>query len=389
MTMMKKALELPSVVLFAFLICMTTSSSSSTISRKAAQPNTLRSLQSPQKMQQSRRLENYNNDDNNQQVNGYNFDLSQYSIKFEKCQTTKLFDSSNENSDSVLKTKRFVIFRLCPDSDCSNYGEYLVDLDSYLETTIEHMAEAQEQYCEECNSCVGVDDDVNCGGVDVDTCYSKCQNIANMESNGYVDAADYTACGKVYYNQNTGVSYYAGAMCSSSGTKIKIGLFDDNTCSTLADVDSIDHYIKNENGYNVKLSYHLLKQTFGGDFVASCYDEDGAVSGMCQTLYEDAGKCEYVHGFSGIDNDNYKYATQIANEEQVCEFISKLKAGHYDQSGEIVLTGRKSYVMSSADLSDSQIFALTFFVVGTVGLTLYAVYLRRKIKFSRANLASL
>ena len=363
-----------------------TSAADGISSTAAKRPNTLRSP-----MQQSRFLEDNNNNDDQGVQNNNGFDLSQYSIQFEQCQTTKQYDYNGGDGNSVLSTKRFVIFRLCPDSSCSNYGEYLIDIDSYLEATVDHMAAVQEQYCEECYACVGVDDDATCGEVDVNTCYSKCQNIDNMETNGYVDAVEYTQCGKVYYNQNTGVSYYAGAMCSSSGTKIKIGLFADAKCSVLADADNIDHYIKNENGYNVKLSYHLLKQTFSGNengYVANCY-QDGAVSDMCQALYEEAGKCESVHGFSGMTNDDENYSSQISNEQQVCEFISKIRAGHYDQSGEIVLTGMSTYLLSGANLSDSQIFALTFFAVGCVGLVMYAMYLRRKIFLNQRNLRAM
>jgi hypothetical protein len=338
-------------------------------------------------MQNSRLL---NNDDQlDQYYDGQvDFDLSQYSIQFNKCQTIKQYDGNYHSGNTILSTKRFVIFRLCPDDSCdSNYGEYLIDLDSYLYSMVPHMEAVQEQYCEDCNACMGVDDDATCGQIDLDTCSTKCKNIANMESNGYVDAAEYTECGKVYYNQNTGVSYYAGAMCSSSGTKIKIGLFADDECSVIADVDNIDHYIKNENGYNVKLSYHLLKQTFSsevGAYLTSCA-QDGDVNQVCQSLYEEAGKCESPYGFVGMANYEEDYSTQLSNENEVCEFISNIKAGEYDQRGEIVLTGITTYASAVSSLSDGQIFALTFFAVGSVGLVLYAVYLRRKIVANQKN----
>ncbi|KAL7517274.1 hypothetical protein ACHAWX_002208 [Stephanocyclus meneghinianus] len=341
------------------------------------------------------------------------FDLSQYSIKFEKCQITKQYNNNNNNNkwvDNVLATKRFVIFRLCPNHSCSscnaNYGEYIIEMDSYLEATIQHKAQEQEQYCYDCDACLAIEaaadgqdynDDGTCNGVDTTTCYSKCQNIANMEANGYADAALYTQCGKVYENQNSGVSYYAGAMCSSSGSKIKISLFKDDQCSELdPNIESIDQYIKNSNGYNVKLSYHLLKQTFvDGECVASCADDNygdndnsnyNGVSQVCQTLYEVAGKCESNHGFAtGIGTNQDNYATQISNEEAVCEFISTIRAGHYNQTGEIVLIGT-AHSSSIAGTSDAQTFALTFFVVGSVGLSVYAVYLNRKISQNNLDL---
>ncbi|KAL3802183.1 hypothetical protein HJC23_001727 [Cyclotella cryptica] len=342
------------------------------------------------------------------------FDLSQYSIKFEKCQTAKQYSNSNNNKnkwvDTVLSTKRFVIFRLCPNHSCSScnadYGEYIIEMESYLEATIQHKEQEQEQYCYDCDACLAIqaaangqdyDDDGTCNGVDTSTCYAKCQNIANMEANGYEDAALYTQCGKVYENQNTGVSYYAGATCSSSGSRIKISLFKDDQCSVLdSTIESIDQYIKNANGYNVKLSYHLLRQTFvDGDCVASCADENygesnnnssNGVSQMCQTLYEEAGKCESIHGFAtGIGSSQDNYATQISNEEAVCEYISTIRAGHYNQTGEIVLIGT-TYSSSLASTSDAQMFALTFFVVGSVGLAVYAVYLKRKISGKNSDL---
>ena len=260
-------------------------------------------------------------------------------------------------------------------------------MDSYLQSTVPYMEATQEQYCETCNACIESDDDT-CNSVDTNKCYTTCQNIANMANNGYVDAIQYIQCGKVYENGNTGVVYYVGAMCSSS-TKIKIGLFQDEACSIPSKIDNIDRYIKNENGYNVKLSYHLLKRTFTSDdmYLASCAQDDGEVSEMCTNLYQEAGKCEARHGFLGMST-SYRadYSSQSSNEEEVCDFISNIKSGHYDESGEIVLTGISTYKAAMSSLSDGQVFALAFFVVGTVGMVLYVVYLRQQIAKNQKEL---
>ena len=53
----------------------------------------------------------------------YQVDISSYSIKFQKCQFVKSYDDNlamNEDSESVLATKRFVVFRLCPNHSCSS-----------------------------------------------------------------------------------------------------------------------------------------------------------------------------------------------------------------------------------------------------------------------------
>mmetsp|Transcript_8319 Transcript_8319/g.18642 ORF Transcript_8319/g.18642 Transcript_8319/m.18642 type:complete len:432 (+) Transcript_8319:85-1380(+) len=347
-------------------------------------------------------------------------DISSYSIKFEKCQYIKQYaDERNENIDSVLETKRFVIFRLCPNNSCGssscnyNYGEYLVDMETYLESTLQHKQEEQENYCQACEECAEeADDDANAnddGGrrafrrklynVDCSSCYAQCQNIENMEDNGYADASEYVTCAKVYENENTGVVYYAGALCANYGTRIKVGLFTDEYCSVYDSSAAIDKYLKNGDGYNVKLSYHLLKQTFASDeCVASCtkVNEDASdddannddanaeveTAEVCENLYEAAGKCENPHGFeSGMDYSNSEYYdVQSANEESVCDFITTMSSGTYDETGEVVIQGgSKTILASTVQTTGGQKFALTFFVIGTVGLAAYAALLHQKI----------
>lgn len=51
-------------------------------------------------------------------------------------------------------------------------------------------------------------------------------------------------------------------MCTSSGTRIKILIFSDEEFSNYQEDLDIESYLKNGDGYNLKLSYHLLKQTY-------------------------------------------------------------------------------------------------------------------------------
>lgn len=386
---------------------------------------------------------------------GNDIDLSSYAIKFEKCQNVKQYayqqnGNNNNNDDTVLETKKFVIFRLCPvngssssssggssssgssaSSSCSScdskYGEYIVDMDTYLQATVQHKQEEQEQYCEVCDECANAaaaanDDaaaaaaaDDDGGGrrhlrsrqltsVDCDTCYATCQNIDNMEANGYADASEYIQCEKVYENENKNIVYYAGAVCTNYGTRIKVGLFTDEDCTNYDSNAAIDQYIKNQNGYNVKLSYHLLKQTFASDAcVASCAvaaeddNDDGdanvaETAEICQNLYEASGKCESPNGFASGMSSSSNYEVQSNNEEIVCDYISNIYAGHYDESGEVtadskgtltIFGGRKTVKNTTTRISGGQKFALSFFTIGTIGLVSYALLLRRKL--ARAN----
>ena len=172
-------------------------------------------------------------------------------IKFEKCQDIKQY-AKDHNDEIVLKTKKFIIFHLCRNanygsngclsSTCkSSYGKYIVNLESYLGAMLQQKSNKQEAYCEACNDCAATanaDDAANDGrccccsttNVNCNTCYGQCQNIANLEDYGYADAAKYYKCEKVDKNKNMNLVYYAGAMCSNSGSRIKVGLFTDESC---------------------------------------------------------------------------------------------------------------------------------------------------------------
>merc|ERR1712151_284807 len=157
------------------------------------------------------------------------------------CQFVKSYDdemAENEEAGSGLATNRFVIFRLCPSESCSySYGEYLVDMEIYLQSAVEYHQEQQEGMCNYCNEIYASDDDGNARklrkleqAVSCDTCVEECEDIENMEDNGYVDATNFIQCQQLG-EQGDGTAYYAGAMCSSSGERIKIGVLSDEDCS--------------------------------------------------------------------------------------------------------------------------------------------------------------
>lgn len=374
------------------------------------------------------------NDDGNGDI-----DLTNYSIKFEKCQFVKEFSGEEDGGDGdgqFLTTKRFVIFRLCANHSCGScnydYGEYLIDLETYLEATTQFIEEKQEQMCETCNTCYENaqnqnnngddngdeqdDDAYMCQYIDTSSCYEECQNIENMEDNGYIDASEYVACQEIEQNDNgnnnnnngEAVVYYAGAMCASSGSRIKIGVFTDEYCSTLAENMDIESMLYGENGY-MKLSYHNMKSVFPeNDCVASCLaenendnnqnDEDGnqqaaETAEICQNLYEAAGKCESQHGFSAMksynNNGGNSYYNQERNEEAVCNYMQNVISGIFDTSGNIYVYGGRSTTGGGAATTGGQKFALTFFILGSAGLAGYAAMLHQQLtKGAKASLAN-
>merc|ERR1719343_884923 len=133
-------------------------------------------------------------------------DLSGYSLKFMKCQFVKSYDddlAENEESETILATNRFIIFRLCPSSSCNyNYGEYLIDMNDYLGAAVEYEQEQQQEMCQYCEEvCQSDDDAADDGGgrrlaqdISCDSCLDECEKIENMEDNGYVEASNYIEC---------------------------------------------------------------------------------------------------------------------------------------------------------------------------------------------------
>jgi len=259
--------------------------------------------------------------------------------------------------------------------------------------------------CNACNECGNNDDQAqqgddaqNNGGrrldyynVDCDSCYDECYKIENMEANGYVDATEFLECQMIYDPEDDGYSaLYAGPICASSGTKVKIGVFSDEDCLTLDASKDVDDYLQGDNG-QMKLSHALLKSTYTNTCI-SCLepqdeddnnqgndneDEDKVIE-MCEQLYDASAKCESSHGFDDGYAQYDNYENQANQESTVCEFMQSLRSGTYDEEGEIIVSGASSTTGSNST-TGGQKFALTFFILGTVGLAVYAAMLHSKL----------
>ena len=93
------------------------------------------------------------------------FDMKSYSLKYTGCSAVKTYDSNKAASDeydTVLSTKRFALFRLCPSNNCNqysvngcgrNYGEYVLEMDAFLEGVVEFNRQRYWHYCHYCRRC--------------------------------------------------------------------------------------------------------------------------------------------------------------------------------------------------------------------------------------------
>jgi len=330
-------------------------------------------------------------------------DITPYSVKFEQCQFIKSYDdemADNEDAGTVLATKRFVVFRLCPtnsETGCNyGYGEYIVDMETYLEAYVQYAQEQQEDWCETCEeNCEQEEEAEEDGGRKLQnydcSCVDTCEKIENMEENGYIDATEFLECQDIY-EDNYGNQLFAGPYCSE-GKKIKIGVFLDEDCMNLDSSKDVEDYLQDGDGYAMKLSHALLKKTYDADEPVSCLvveeeDENGNDNGdenepevveMCEQLYEASAKCEDQHGFDGgAEAYAEEYMNQLDQEDIVCDYISSIKAGTYSETGDIIVSGGNS-VVGGSGTSGGQKFALTIFILGSVSLAAYAAMLHSQL----------
>ena len=232
-----------------------------------------------------RHLEDGNNGGANANDDGEigNLDLKDYALKYTGCQNIKSFSddlAADEDSRTVLAMNRFVTFRFCQADLCSNYhrygceydfGEYVVEMEYYLEAMATYHFDRYEEYCSACIECMtpssdnGDDDGAAAAyanytddAVAMDDGYNVTQDVnatsdGNATSSGWSAKENckyYSACEnyreacKQYINR--AIQYeefftctefevgnnvaYVGPFCAKDGKTIKIGIFDDMDC---------------------------------------------------------------------------------------------------------------------------------------------------------------
>jgi len=322
-------------------------------------------------------------------ANGYfEYDLSSFSIRFEKCQFVKSYDdefAQDADYDSVLAMKHFVFYKMCPTDECQScdgvHGEYVADINDYLEKVVEVEQAQFENMCENCNEKCNNDGDY-CSG-----CGKICYNWQNLENNGYVDASNYIECQQLEKDgdDDGGEEMYIGPMCDSQ-KGIAIGLFSDENClEPISDVD-----VESVLGY--KLSYHVLssvmKEENGDQTCLSCLegndndeDDEDQVNEICEDVYAASAKCESPYGLeNGLVNQNREggdYENQVENEFMSCTFINSLKWNSYTETGEIDIYNEQDEIIR--EISTAQIVALSGLTIVILALAFCAVYLHHKL----------
>lgn len=341
----------------------------------------------------------------------FEYDLNDFSLRFDRCQYVKMYDdemAADEDAATPLATRHFVVFRLCPTDECSTcksvYGKYVMEVDEYLKATVQEQANQVEYICGNCQEeCY--EDGTGCSG-----CAQFCYQYDNLETNGYVNAADYLECQQVQMNNNgdggeengqnqeagddQNNQLYIGPRCSSNGDRIMLGLFEDEYCLTPYTKLSPEDVL----GYNI--SYQLLSHTYNadGNNCLSCkeyVDEDDEandqadandqqdaddVNEMCERVYGQAAKCESIYGIDAFVQSNREdrdYENQVMNEVVVCEYIESLLSNSYTETGDINLVADS--VVMFKDVTPLQKTTFWLLSASIVCLLIVAFFIQRQI----------
>jgi len=362
-----------------------------------------------QQQQQADFEENYYYNGDGDDNAYFQYDLSQYSVRFEKCQYVKMYDdevAEDEDSDSPLALKHFVLYKLCPTSVCSNwgsykshssssgstasvvdengdpiaYGKYVVDVETFLQSTVQHQQRTFENLCANCgdgnnnNNNGGQEDcNENNGGDGEDGGNNNCQQeqqqqqqqqsdecdacykYQNLENNGYIDASAYTECQKLDIEDNNDGNdeanengddggdggdddywttwknnyYYANYNNDDENNENnnEVEIYIGPRCNTSGKIviglffdencwEPIDD-LDVEQVLGAKLSYYLLRHSYPGD-----ENEQDNGSGLCLSCKED----------NDNNNDDEEQDQEEKNDEEDADDVNEMCENLYNEA---------------------------------------------------------
>lgn len=322
-----------------------------------------------------------------------------YSLKFQGCHHVTQWNADADGDEDVrIATKRLVRFRLCPSDVCdsetsggcsSGYGDYIIDMNTFLESYLADLEELHEWTCEyyEMKVCDCDDDDGKDDGFEEEECLNECyanygmdycideendDDAVEFELDEYIECAEFKADRRRRLNQE--VEYFIGPYCSDQGGKIYLGMFTDDTCSQFADDYAGVVTYKDFVGQSLPYS----SESIVGMECVPCtplaeieeddgngnqnQDDDVEVKEVCEQLYQTSGKCE-----NNLGNDDPNY--------NACNYMEGIKVIRKDGVVEVYNAG------SSTAAAFIGVFAVTSCLLGG-----YAYYLKTKVGNGKIDL---
>jgi len=331
----------------------------------------------------ARRLEN---GDDEQEVAW----LEGFSLKFQGCHHLYQWNQDADDEEDVrLQSKRLVRFRLCPEESCSatdaggcsgEYGDYVVDMHTYLNTYYESKTQAIEQECEQFleNNCYCNDngDDqydeavcqYNCViNAEMDQCVDYVQEDDEedaFEVEEYLYCAQWEADNNNRRLENNGeeAGYFVGPYCSGQGGEILLGMFSDDTCTTFMDDYGGKETFQSMSGYELPYSENSIVDSACMACAQVNNDNDQnevEITEACQTAYTYSGKCE----------EHLPSGTVYSPDTSACNYIEGIKIIREDGMVTELNNGRSPTATSF----------IAIFAAACVGMSIYVWYLRTRL----------
>jgi hypothetical protein len=291
--------------------------------------------------------------------------VAAYSIIFQGCHTTSSW-SEDGYAQSIL-----VSFQLCPTSYCSSsgcsssaYGEYVVDMNTFVDAYMEYQLEARQYKCETMIENCGCGDENSsyclyyCFKDYDDDAWALCGNFQEGNNNDQQGEGGYGECQRFEIqtdddgrrlDQDEKEEYFIGPYCGAGGTGIFLTLFSDEECS-MAVSNAVSIYKAAAGTAMPYSSESLVVSDCVSCLEMQSSDDDGqdadAVTRLCQETYAAAAKCE-----TNMDS-YYKITTG-------CSLVSSVKSMSESMSG--------SYHTTSVSTAAGFVAAIAA-VVGTTAL---------------------
>eukprot|EP00560_Eucampia_antarctica_P000633 CAMPEP_0197835924 /NCGR_PEP_ID=MMETSP1437-20131217/27396_1 /TAXON_ID=49252 ORGANISM="Eucampia antarctica, Strain CCMP1452" /NCGR_SAMPLE_ID=MMETSP1437 /ASSEMBLY_ACC=CAM_ASM_001096 /LENGTH=396 /DNA_ID=CAMNT_0043441707 /DNA_START=92 /DNA_END=1282 /DNA_ORIENTATION=+ len=353
--------------------------------------------------------------------------LAGYTVKFQGCHQIQQWNEDADEDDEVkILTKRLVRFRMVPADQCANhdfrtvsakygdvvnqylddarstvskytdifddFGDYVVDLNTFVAAYLEGKAEEEEGRCEiyesvcynKCGAEGSNDDlyaDENGAGDYKTSCYSECYADFGLTcgySSNQLDPYDYAQCAQLDLETDDDANdeFYLGPYCAEQGGAIKMGVFSDNTCTTFSSCGASCY--ESKTGYSIPGS-----------------DGDGLINQSCMSCsvnyvnIEKANNGETEDGFSNFNfgytrsvcSDIYAYAGKC--EDHMKNSDDKTSTGCSYIEGVKILTSEGTVDSRSKSRSTSADLSMGILVIGCVFFGMYIFYLKDKLSSTR------
>eukprot|EP00581_Thalassiosira_minuscula_P034576 CAMPEP_0184447172 /NCGR_PEP_ID=MMETSP0740-20130409/3482_1 /TAXON_ID=385413 /ORGANISM="Thalassiosira miniscula, Strain CCMP1093" /LENGTH=695 /DNA_ID=CAMNT_0026816735 /DNA_START=63 /DNA_END=2150 /DNA_ORIENTATION=+ len=275
----------------------------------------------------------------------------------------------------------------------NNYGEYMMEMEEFLNLMLEWQEERFEQYCMYCEECMfdvyeawlenggdnrklsleefkDSEEHRKLGNNYYNVCpeYDTCQQYQKVCQGGVNDGySEYFECTEAEQGNNGQIAYI-GPHCAEDGYTITLGLYSDEYCNEYigngADIsnflgedwdpeeDALHSYYNsaygttldqlnyiNEDNLCIPCTQESLMWTergaWNGDDDDGNYGGSNEINDLCEMLYEDSARCDKHFRSYNTRSKRAKYAEAVAQEDLTCDFIDSIAMGNYNEMGEI------------------------------------------------------